>query len=211
MRNRTPWIPWIVCLAALAVTGLAIQPVIASTVDQTVSAIGQPATAEFEAMDLTLENGLAGALPVKVDAAVYAPKSAQVTFETKLLKLINAERAKRGLRKLTLNSRLSKASESHSKDMAVNNYFSHTGLDGSSFTDRISRTGYKWSAAGETLYAGGGPYNTPAACVKAWLNSPGHRAILLSKAYTQIGLGYVYKAGSTYGGYYTAEFAKPRK
>ena len=56
--------------------------------------------------------------------------------------VLNAERARHGLRALSLDPRLSSAARRHARDMAERNYFDHTSLDGSSFVDRIRRAGY---------------------------------------------------------------------
>jgi hypothetical protein len=64
---------------------------------------------------------------------------------------------------------------------------SHTGSDGSSPFERMEDAGYPVSARGETVGAG---YATPAAMVQGWMNSSGHRAILLGSAYRHVGVGY---------------------
>ncbi|GAB4542542.1 MAG: hypothetical protein Fur002_12970 [Anaerolineales bacterium] len=128
------------------------------------------------------------------------------SFEAKALELINAERAKAGLPALAYSSQLTAAAQLHSADMACNNYFSHTGLDGSSVADRVSQQGYVWSYVGENIAAG---YSTPKDAVNGWMNSPGHKANILSPNYTEIGLGYAYGRASAYGMYWTAVFAKP--
>jgi uncharacterized protein YkwD len=91
--------------------------------------------------------------------------------------------------------------------MSQKNYLSHNSKNGASPFTRIKKTGYKYSAAGETIAAG---YATPASVVKAWLKSPGHCKILMSKSFTQLGLGY-YKGDGRYVNYTTADFAKPKK
>jgi uncharacterized protein YkwD len=214
MRNRTPLILLSVFLVVLAVTGLAIRPALASPVEpgtnQPFFAV-EPVTAVQTDIDLETQADLADDSSVKVDTSLDSPSSMEASFESKVLKLINIERAKNGLHKLSMQTRLLKAAKGHSKDMANKNYFSHSGLNGSSFIDRINATGYKWSAAGENIYAGNGTFNSPQSCVNAWMNSPAHRAILLSADYTQIGIGYAFNKNSTYGGYYTADFGKPLK
>ena len=90
--------------------------------------------------------------------------------------------------------------------MATNNYFSHTGSDGSTFDSRISATGYSYRMAGENIAAGAA---TAEAVMELWMNSPGHRANILNCGYTQIGVGYAYNAGSDYGHYGTHVFATP--
>lgn len=194
MQKNTPLIRWIACLLVVAVFGMAVSPFTVSTF-----ITRAPASAPETAAVVS---------SLKVNASLDV--STQTTYEAKVLKLINAERTKRGLKKLSLNTKLRTAARAHSKDMAKNDFFSHTGSSGSSMTDRLSKVGYKYSAAGETLYAGNGQFKTPEQCVKAWLNSPGHAAIMLSSSYTQVGIGYYYDSTSPYGAYYTADFGKPR-
>lgn len=131
------------------------------------------------------------------------------TFESELAGLINQQRVSAGLPELAWQGQLAAAARGHSLDMACNNYFSHTGSDGSSPFDRIIAQGYSYSYAGENIYGGGGTYNSPQAAFDAWMASPGHHDIMLSPTYTQVGIGYAYNAGSTYGGYFTAVFAVP--
>jgi uncharacterized protein YkwD len=128
------------------------------------------------------------------------------TFEAQVIELINAERTKVGLLPLYAQSQLGTAARLHSADMACNNFFSHTGSDGSSLTDRIMRQGYSGYYFGENIAAG---YSTPESVVNAWMNSSGHRANILNTNYTEIGVGYAYWAGSTYDSYWTTDFAFP--
>jgi uncharacterized protein YkwD len=107
---------------------------------------------------------------------------------------------------LNVQGSLVAAAQMHSEDMACNNYFSHTGLDGSTVGGRSTRQGYGWSFVGENIGAG---YSSPEAVVQGWMNSPGHRANILSPDYTEIGIGYAFSADSDYGTYWTAVFAKP--
>lgn len=130
-------------------------------------------------------------------------------FESTLIDLINQERINQGVAPLNTQSQLSSAARGHSQDMACNNIFSHTGLDGSSPFDRIAWQGYSFSAAAENIYAGSGPYDSPQEAFNAWMNSPGHRDNMLNPVYSDIGIGYSYTSTSTYGGYFTAVFAKP--
>jgi uncharacterized protein YkwD len=109
--------------------------------------------------------------------------------------LINQERGRRGLRRLSLNKRLSNAAEGHSRAMVRNNFFSHDSLSGADFIDRIRRAGYlhragSWAVA-ENLAWGSGSRSAPAAVVRSWMNSPGHRANILTGRYREIGIGVV--------------------
>lgn len=109
---------------------------------------------------------------------------------------------------LTWNAQLASAARLHSSDMATKNYFSHTSADGTTFDQRISRTGYAWRAAGENIAAG---YSTPAAVVEGWMKSFGHCENIMSGDFTELGIGYAYQASSDYDRYWTQDFAAPRR
>jgi uncharacterized protein YkwD len=129
------------------------------------------------------------------------------SFSDRVLELTNAERAKVGLTALKLNSQLNQAAQGHSQDMALRDYYSHTGANGSQFSDRISATGYKFTAAAENIAAG---YVTPEDVVKGWMDSPGHKANILNANYKDIGIGHYYLANDTgavnYNNYWTQNF-----
>jgi uncharacterized protein YkwD len=94
--------------------------------------------------------------------------------------------------------------------MACNSFVSHTGSDGSSVRDRVERQGYDWSWIGENIYATGNTSSSaPQQVFTWWMNSAPHRANLLHSIYTDIGIGYMFRTGSGYGGYFTAVFARP--
>jgi uncharacterized protein YkwD len=94
--------------------------------------------------------------------------------------------------------------------MACNDYFSHTGSDGSNVGDRVLAEGYRWSWVGENIFATSTSSSAAAQqAFDAWMASSGHRANILSSDFTEIGIGYVYSADSAYGSYFTAVFARP--
>lgn len=128
-----------------------------------------------------------------------------------VLELTNAERAKAGLKPLTLNNQLSQAAQGHSDSMAADDFFSHTGADGSSVSDRVQDTGYQYSYTGENIAAG---QKTAAEVVQGWMDSPGHRANILNADYTEIGIGYELlenDPGSVnYQHYWTQVFGTPQ-
>ena len=107
-------------------------------------------------------------------------------FEDEVIRLVNNERAKRGLMKLTKNWELSRVARYKSQDMANKHYFSHTSPTyGSPFT-MMQNFGIRFSAAGENIAMG---QRTPQEVMNAWMNSAGHKANILSPAYNQIGVG----------------------
>lgn len=127
--------------------------------------------------------------------------SATKNIENAVIQLVNQERTKDGLPPLTANWELSRVARYKSMDMRDNHYFSHTSpLYGTPFT-MIKNFGISFSAAGENIAAG---QATPQSVVQAWMNSPGHRANILSKTYTQIGVGYA--QGGSYQCYWSQMF-----
>lgn len=132
---------------------------------------------------------------------------AQADFMAELLQLTNAERQKVGAPPLKMNDKLTQAAQRHTTDMASNNFLSHTGSDGSTMQSRVQATGYLYRALGENVAAG---QSTPAAVLKSWMMSSGHRANILNPNYTEIGLGYAMNASSKYTHYWTQDFARPR-
>jgi uncharacterized protein YkwD len=68
------------------------------------------------------------------------------------MRLLNEERAARGLRPVQTNEALRRAAYLHSKDMAQNNYFSHTSQDGRTLRDRVQEQGYTgWTRIAENI------------------------------------------------------------
>ncbi|WP_434685139.1 CAP domain-containing protein [Pseudanabaena minima] len=134
--------------------------------------------------------------------------TSRTSFETELLKLTNLERKKVGLSPLKLSPQLTKAAQFHAVDMARNNYFSHTGLNGSSMVDRAKGTGYKYSALGENIAAG---KSTPEGTIRQWMNSSGHRANILNAKFTEIGFGYENAPNSRYRHYWVQVFGTPQR
>jgi uncharacterized protein YkwD len=152
--------------------------------------------------------------PTKTRAPVFSatPGSSEgcngsnSSFEQQVVSQINQERANAGLGALSTNNSLSSAARGHSQDMATSNYFGHTGSDGSDLASRLSAVGYVYTAAAENIYAGEGTYNTPYSAVSSWMGSEGHRANILSSAFTEVGVGYWCNSESKYKGYFTADF-----
>jgi uncharacterized protein YkwD len=108
---------------------------------------------------------------------------------------------------LTRQSQLASAAYGHARDMADNNYFSHTSLDGRSLAERINASGYVWSSIGENIAGGQGSVQ---AVVAAWMGSDGHCANLMNPNFTQFGLACARNDASTYRIYWTQNLGRPR-
>lgn len=111
-----------------------------------------------------------------------------------VLKLVNAERSKQGLKSLMLSSNLTSIANTKAKDMAVNNYFSHTSPTYGTPFQMLQSFGISYKSAGENIAAG---QKSPQEVMQAWMNSSGHRANILNSSYTELGVGYY--TGGSYG------------
>ena len=116
----------------------------------------------------------------------------------RVVELVNDERSKAGCKPLTVNAKLTKAAQAHSKDMADHRNMSHTGSNGSSPDDRIKAAGYDWNSYGENVAYG---YSTPESVMKGWMDSPGHKRNILDCSYKEIGVGLAQP-----GDYWTQDF-----
>ena len=146
----------------------------------------------------------------ELDIAVDAPfvmdaleLSALTPPVEQLLAYINEARRQFGLSALSVSTDLSTAAQKHTDDMAEAEHNLHTGSDGSKPSDRFLQFGYQSGYAGEATAWG---FADPRQAVEFWVNSPGHRPIILNRYASEVGLGYTvdYTAPSVW--YWTAEF-----
>lgn len=114
--------------------------------------------------------------------------SSVLAFENEVIRLVNEQRSKNGLKPLTANWELSRVARYKSQDMVDNRYFSHTSPTYGTPFQMIRAFGLTYRTAGENIAYG---QRTPQTVVNAWMNSSGHRANILNASYTQIGVGYV--------------------
>lgn len=140
-------------------------------------------------------------------APVTNPSGTPVTNvnQTTLLQLVNSTRQSGctcgstvmpPVAIVTWNDQLATAALNHSNDMYSNNYFSHTGLNGSSAGDRIAAAGYTWRAYGENIAKG---YSTEQTVIDGWLKSEGHCKNIMSPLFKEMGVARI-------GTYWTQEF-----
>lgn len=131
---------------------------------------------------------------------LYIPtKDSQVTaYEKEVVRLVNQERSKHGLSPLTSDWQLSRVARYKSQDMRDNGYFSHTSPTYGSPFEMMKSFGISYRTAGENIARG---QRTPLEVVNAWMSSSGHRANILNKSFTRIGVGYVLE-----GNYWTQMF-----
>ena len=107
-------------------------------------------------------------VPVQAQAASHAEK---------VLALVNAERKKVGANPLALSQRCQAQADKRAKEISRRGRFNHKGAFN-------GLRGYGWM--GENIAAG---YRSPAAVVRGWMRSKGHRANILSRKFTHLGVG----------------------
>lgn len=120
-----------------------------------------------------------------------------------VLKIVNQERSKVGLKALTLSAELTDVATVKAQDMADNGYFDHTSPNYGSPFEMMRHFGIQYRSAGENIAAG---QKTAQEVMNSWMNSSGHRANILNSDYEQIGIGYV--TGGQYGTYWVQMFKK---
>ncbi len=113
--------------------------------------------------------------------------SSEITAD-KVVSLTNQERQKNHLPPLRYNSLLSTSATLKAKDMFSNDYWAHTSPQGKSPWDFFQEANYQYSVAGENLAK---DFYDTQSLLKAWMNSPTHRANIVNDKYQEIGIGVV--------------------
>lgn len=131
-------------------------------------------------------------------------RQAEMTQAEAVLKLVNQERKKAGVSELTLSTKLSDIAYTKAKDMADKNYFSHQSPTYGSPFDMLKQFGVSYTYAGENIAAG---QKSAEEVMNGWMNSSGHKANILNKNYTQLGVGF-YRGGQ-YGTEWVQLFIRP--
>lgn len=123
------------------------------------------------------------------------------SFTAEVVRLVNEERARSGLSPLTVDSSVAAAASTRAKEIETS--FSHTRPDGSSFSTALTQSGVSYRGAGENIAYG---QRTPEEVMKGWMNSQGHRANIMNKDFTTIGVGYHQNSNGT--GYWVQLFTR---
>jgi uncharacterized protein YkwD len=134
------------------------------------------------------------ASPPCVATTVAAGQAPAATVGRAVRCLVNAERAAHGLKPLRASRQLRVAAERHGADMVANHFFDHVSPSAGAVTDRARRAGYVRNgdyALGEDIAWGEGELSTPQSIVTAWMNSPGHRAVILHREFRDVGIGVI--------------------
>jgi uncharacterized protein YkwD len=123
-------------------------------------------------------------------------------LENQLVSAINAARSQAGCHALKNDSQLRSSAGAHSDDMAKKGYVSRTGSDGSSFSDRIRKAGYRDPLAEDV----GRGYQTAQQALDAWMAAPDQQAPIVNCGGAAIGVGVAFAKDGTV--YWTADFGK---
>jgi len=104
------------------------------------------------------------------------------------------------------NETLAMAAFLHSEDMVIHQLFSHTGSDGSTAGEKITREGYDWWTYGENIAVG---YQSVSAVMQGWLGSEGHCRNIMNPAFAEIGAAFAegQYQGSSAALYWTFDLA----
>lgn len=119
-------------------------------------------------------------------------------MELQIFELTNHYRKKHGLAELKWDEQLDVVASEHSKDMAIENYFSHDSPETGNLANRLKDADIVHKKAGENIAFN---YVDAIEAVHGWLNSNAHRNVLLDKDFTHIGTG-------AYGRYYTQDMVR---
>lgn len=113
-------------------------------------------------------------------------------FAEQVVNLVNAERAKAGLKALQIDEKVAAAANVRAKE--IKQSFSHTRPNGSSFSTALKEQGVSYRGSGENIAYG---QLSPEAVMNGWMNSDGHRANILNANFTHIGVGHFQDGNGT--------------
>lgn len=137
-------------------------------------------------------------------APVVPPAAPATTLGGYALNQVNAARAAYGFAPLVLDASISAVASSHANDQAVNGYFSHTGLNGSTRDSRLRAGGVSYSQSGENqcYYVGMSQQATLDWCHRQFMAEPypghwNHIANILDPSFTRMGVGIATVGGKT--------------
>jgi len=123
-----------------------------------------------------------------------AGSGAMSSDESRILQLVNAERAKTGAKALSASSDCTRLARMKSQDMADNNYFSHQSPTYGSPFDMLKSNNVSYMYAGENIAMN----QSAEAAFNAWMNSEGHRKNILNPNFTELGVGIAPKGNGSY-------------
>ncbi len=118
-----------------------------------------------------------------------APGQVAADYHSYIVRRTNLYRSQHGLPPLRVSPLLDRAARYHAQAMAARRVMAHS-LDGTGPGERLSMVGYRWSSYGENIAWSRGYSDPAAAAMNGWIQSPGHRANLLGRQFSEIGVGW---------------------
>jgi uncharacterized protein YkwD len=118
--------------------------------------------------------------------------------------MVSGYRANNGLPPVAVDPELMALADQHARAMAARNQVSHQ--SSGAFTTRLRQAGYRSKTAAENVSAG---YHTLAEAFSGWRDSPPHRANMLLKGATRMGIAAVYTPGTKYKVFWALILAEP--
>ena len=109
--------------------------------------------------------------------------------ERAIVRAINRQRSRYGLAAVRTSRQLAKAADFHSWEMLDADYFAHESRDGGPFDRRVRRYADHRALAETLAMLGGCGSGSARRVVRMWMDSSGHRAVLLSSTYRRVGIG----------------------
>ncbi len=123
-------------------------------------------------------------------ASNVAEPTSAASMEQRAFELVNAERARKGLRPLVWDAELTRMARTYSEKMARQNFFSHKAPDGQGLRERSRASGIAgFKRLGENLAYNKGFADAVLCAVVGWMRSEGHRDQILDGEFTRSGLG----------------------
>jgi uncharacterized protein YkwD len=147
--------------------------------------------------------GLVALLGALAAPAAHSSKAgnrvALSSLESGVLSQLNKIRVQHGLQPVKISARLTASAAQHSREMGADGYFAHNSHDGTAFWKRIGRwygsDGYGFWSVGENLLWSS-PQVDPVDALQLWMDSPEHRANILTARWREIGISAVHVAAA---------------
>lgn len=131
--------------------------------------------------------------------SVTVIKSNASAMRSEMLKLINSERSKAGRNPLKLDDTLNATAQAKAVDLFKTGVFDHYSKNLGYVNNQLDAAGYMYSACAENIAQG---QESVEEAMYDWMHSSGHKANILDKDFTVVGIGY-------YNGEWVQQFAKP--
>ena len=129
------------------------------------------------------------------------PQNHNVEFlaqvENEILNLCNNERAKAGLKPLSMDETMRKAARYKAEEMLQYGYFDHNSPYTGSPFQLLQKFHVSYNTAGENIQSSTGAGRasvTAQSIVNRWMNSPGHRANILNGNFGRMGIGVAFSS-----------------